>query len=69
MPAGFAMGVERIILLLEQVIAPEKLVYQPDIYIVNVGEQAQQKGVLVAEQLRDQLPGMSILSHCGGGSF
>lgn len=65
---GFALGMERLIALLEADDAlPE--VQQPDAYLVVVGEQAAEKSVLLAEQIRDALPGFRLISHCGGGSF
>jgi len=65
---GFAMGLERLILLLEQ--QPETLnVSMPDAYLVMVGEAPQAAGMQLAEELRDLLPGLRMLCHCGGGSF
>ena len=65
---GFAMGLERLILLLEQ--QPESLpVGVPDAYMVMVGEAAQAAGPQLAETLRDRLPALRMLCHCGGGSF
>ncbi len=67
---GFAMGIERLLLLietLEQV--PAELARQVDVYLVSLGEAAEQSGVRLAEQLRDALPGMRLVVHCGGGSF
>ncbi len=65
---GFAMGIERLVALLEhaQVDLPDKA---PHVYIVAVGEQAQRHGLLLSEQLRDSVPALRILTHCGGGSF
>jgi histidyl-tRNA synthetase len=65
---GFAMGIERLIALLESqhVSLPDKA---PHVYIVAVGEQAQRHGLLLSEQLRDSLPTLRIMTHCGGGSF
>ena len=65
---GFALGLERIIALLENQAAkvPEA---SPHLYIVTVGEQAQRQGLLLSERLRDALPKLRILTHCGGGSF
>jgi histidyl-tRNA synthetase len=40
-----------------------------DLYMVVVGEKAQREGLQLAERLRDQLPGLSVVVHCGGGSF
>ena len=65
---GFAMGIERLIALLESqhVSLPDKA---PHVYIVAVGEQAQRHGLLLSEQLRDSVPTLRIMTHCGGGSF
>ena len=65
---GFAMGIERLIALLESqhVSLPDKA---PHVYIVAVGEQAQRHGLLLSEQLRDRVPTLRIMTHCGGGSF
>jgi histidyl-tRNA synthetase len=40
-----------------------------DVYLVLVGEKAQSEGLLLAEQLRDDMPNLRLLTHCGGGSF
>ena len=64
---GFAMGLERLVDLLEQTV--------PDLgvpvhaYLVAVGEAAQAQALLVAERLRDALPQLRLLCNCGGGSF
>ena len=65
---GFALGLERIIALLENqgVTLPDAA---PHLYLVMVGEQAQREGFLLSERLRDALPNLRLLSHCGGGSF
>jgi histidyl-tRNA synthetase len=65
---GFAMGIERLIALLESqdVGLPDKA---PHVYIVAVGEQAQRYGLLLSEQLRDSVPALRLVTHCGGGSF
>src|SRR5690606_15174077 len=62
---GFAMGLERIFLLMQEYgIAASDA---PDVYLVNVGELAQRKALQVAETLRDA--GISVALHAGGGSF
>jgi len=65
---GFALGLERIIALLENqgTRLPDAL---PHLYIVTVGAQAQRQGLLLSERLRDALPKLRIVTHCGGGSF
>ena len=65
---GFAIGLERLISLLEAGDAlPEN--QGPDVYLVAVGEVAAAHSLLLAESLRDQLPTLSLITHCGGGSF
>ena len=38
-------------------------------YVIVSGEQAIKRGMLLAEQMRDQLPKLRIMTHCGDGSF
>ena len=65
--AGFAMGVERLLTLLqEQGYTP---VDKVDVFLVMQGEAAQVSGLLLAEKIRDQIPALSIQINCGGGSF
>ncbi|UZJ45129.1 histidine--tRNA ligase [Marinimicrobium sp. C6131] len=66
---GFGIGLERLLLLLqatEQL--PEGLDRRTQVYLVAVGE-VQSSAMSRAEQLRDALPGLQLLTHCGGGSF
>jgi histidyl-tRNA synthetase len=63
---GFAMGVERLLALLEAVDGlPQPA--SPDVYLVHQGETARRPAFQVAENLR--AVGMDVLLHCGGGSF
>jgi histidyl-tRNA synthetase len=64
---GFAMGVERLIALLEEEGAPE--LQTLDVYLVLVGATPQQQGVILADRLRKAVPGLKLMTHCGGGSF
>lgn len=65
---GFAIGIERLIALLE---ASDALPDVPaaDAYLVAVGEAASQQAPVLAEKIRDSLPELKLISHCGGGSF
>ncbi len=65
---GFAMGLERILALLE-LSAPVTLPPAADLYIIRSGEAAEQAGLLLAERIRDALPGLKVHLNCGGGSF
>ena len=67
---GFAMGVERLILLLETLeLIPEEVLQTIDVYICPVGEGSARSALLLADQLRDEHSWLRIQTHCGGGSF
>ncbi|SFH29771.1 histidyl-tRNA synthetase [Modicisalibacter xianhensis] len=67
---GFAMGVERLILLLETLdLIPEDSQRGPDAYLLAMGERAEREALLLGETLRDALPTLSLQLHCGGGGF
>jgi len=63
---GFAIGLERIVELLKGQDAPY-IEQSPDLYMVFIGDEAEQKGLMLAEQLRED--GISAIAHCGGGSL
>jgi len=65
--AGFAMGIERLLSLLED--AGRQVDNTADIFIILQGEQAQLQGMSFVETIRDQLPDVHIQTNCGGGSF
>ncbi|KZN14095.1 histidinol dehydrogenase [Marinomonas sp. TW1] len=67
---GFAMGVERLILLLETLdLVPEVAKYQTDVFMISLGEEAELASSVLAEQIREANPTMVVLRHCGGGNF
>jgi histidyl-tRNA synthetase len=67
---GFAMGIERLLLLIQTLdCVPSHLTRQVDVYLVTLGDGAALAGFRLAEQLRDALPGLRLVVHCGGGSF
>lgn len=66
--AGFAMGVERLVALLQQH-SQSSPANDADVYLLMMGDQALKQGFKLAEQLRDQLPKLKLYTHCGGGSF
>ncbi|GAB3109169.1 histidine--tRNA ligase [Aestuariicella hydrocarbonica] len=66
---GFAMGVERLILLLQELdVIPEGLSQSVDVYVVAMGD-VQAQAFSVAEQVRSALPHLRVMNHCGGGNF
>ena len=65
---GFAMGVERVVALVEQAgTAPPA--QAADVYLVAMGEAPLRAAVKLAEALRDALPGRRIELNVGGGNF
>ncbi|MGB3597950.1 histidine--tRNA ligase [Pseudomonas neustonica] len=67
---GFAMGVERLLLLIETLDkVPAELARQVDVYLVTLGDAAVTAGLRLAEELRDALPNLRLVVHAGGGSF
>lgn len=64
---GFAMGVERLILLLETLeLIPESVKQPFDLYVAAEEKGIQSRIVLFADKLRDQFPGLRVRIHCGG---
>jgi len=65
--AGFAMGIERLLALLED--AGKSVDSAPDIFVILQGDRAQLEGQSIVESIRDQLTDKIIQTNCGGGSF
>ena len=65
---GFAMGVERLVLLLETCGKVAHLSLLPHVYLV-VSDGLEAQGLALAEQLRSAVPSLRLLMHCGGGKF
>nr|WP_086941238.1 histidine--tRNA ligase [Thaumasiovibrio occultus] len=65
---GFAMGLERLVLLMEELQLTE-VRRRVDAYVVTMGEGSMMAGLQLAEQLRDQIPTMRVMNHFGGGNF
>src|SRR5690606_5106981 len=66
---GFGIGLERLVLLVEALEAfPEDLEQQADIYLVATGDVGF-ASMQLAERIRDELPFIRLMSHCGGGNF
>lgn len=65
--AGFAMGVERLVCLLEDSSTAART--KADIYCLAVSDAASVKAFELSEKIRSSYPNLSIIQHCGGGSF
>ena len=66
---GFAMGIERLVLLLTTLNEDAQETSAADVYVTAMGDEAQGYAVQVAEHLRDTLPHVRVMMHCGGGNF
>lgn len=67
---GFAMGLERLILMLETLgLVPDGVNADADVYVTAMGDAAVAPAQLLSETIRDGLPGYRVVTHCGGGSF
>jgi len=65
---GFAMGMERILALVELL---DDVAIEPgvDVYMIRVGAEAEKAGMVLAERIRDSIDGLKLQVNCGGGSF
>ena len=65
---GFAMGIERLLALLE-VSGNIPVTQAVNVFMIRVGESAEREGLRFAEKLRDAVTGLKLQVNCGGGSF
>jgi len=66
---GFGIGLERLVLMLQATeVKPAGLEQHAQIYLAAVGD-VHTQALQLAERVRDALPSVSLLTHCGGGSF
>jgi histidyl-tRNA synthetase len=66
---GFALGIERLVLMLSSLEQVNNIRPQVDAYVIILGEGAMLKANELTEQWRDQVPNSRIQSHCGGGNM
>jgi len=66
---GFGMGLERVILMLKNKGINNKLTTPVDVYLMNKGLNEQKRVFVVAEALRNAIPQLKLLTHCGGGNL
>ncbi|MXP61486.1 MULTISPECIES: histidine--tRNA ligase [unclassified Pantoea] len=66
---GFAMGLERLVLLVQAVnpeFEPTRIV---DVYVIASGQGVQSAAMQLAEKLRDADPALKLMTNFGGGNF
>jgi histidyl-tRNA synthetase len=66
---GFAMGLERIVLMLQTLELDKSLVEVVDIYVTAMNGSVELYARQISEALRDALPQIKVMNHCGGGNF
>lgn len=66
---GFAMGLERLVLLVQEVNKQIVVPSAVDIYVVYFGEKTTLPAFQLAEKIRTELPHLRTMTHCGGGNF
>lgn len=66
---GFAMGLERLVLLVQEVNQHIDLPRAVDIYVIYAGENTTLAAFQLAEKLRTELPHLRTMTHCSGGNF
>ncbi|MBV6817048.1 histidine--tRNA ligase [Rahnella sp. PD12R] len=66
---GFAMGLERLVLLVQAVNPDFKAPATVDAYVISSGAGTQSAAMQLAETLRDALPELKVMTNYGGGNF
>lgn len=66
---GFAMGMERLVLLLQELQCVGELRSNVDVYFAAMGDKASIQAQVIAQQLREQVLGVRIMVHAGGGNL
>lgn len=65
---GFAMGIERLVLLVEST-RLEPMLNGADVYVTAIGDQSALAAMVLVEKIRDQFSYLKVQLHCGGGNF
>ena len=66
---GFALGIERLVLMLTSLEKANNIRAQVDAYIIMLGDDAEMTANGLAEQWRDKVPDIRLQCHCGGGNM
>lgn len=67
---GFAIGIERLVLILNSLEKIPASALKPiDVYVTCVGENVTEQTLALAQAIRESQPNLGVISHCGGGKF
>ena len=68
--AGFAIGIERLILMLDSLgKVPEEVRKPIDVYVLVVGANLAEQALELVQRIRTEFPQLGVVSHCGGGKY
>jgi len=68
--AGFAIGMERLILMLDSLgKIPEEVRKPIDVYVLVVGANLAEQALELVQRIRTEFPQLGVVSHCGGGKY
>ncbi|CEK10630.1 histidine--tRNA ligase [Legionella hackeliae] len=66
---GFAMGIERLLLLLETLNLSLKAAKSPSLFIIATNDEAMQQALAIAEMLRNVSADWEVITNTAGGGF
>lgn len=66
---GFAMGLERLVLLVQAVNPEFKAAATIDVYVISSGAGTQSAAMQLGERVRDAAPQLKLMTNYGGGNF
>ncbi|VFP84428.1 Histidine--tRNA ligase [Candidatus Erwinia haradaeae] len=66
---GFAIGLERLVLLVQKTFPEITKPQSIDLYLIAVGKGTEHAMLLLSENLRNELPELKIIQNFGGGNF
>lgn len=66
---GLSIGMERLLLLMEHGKKSQKGEYDIHAYLITDSEESFPAGLKMATYLRNKVPGLKLMLHCGGGSL
>lgn len=66
---GFAMGAERLLLLMETLNVDSRAATAPSVFIIAANDECMQQALLIAEELRDNTASLRVITNTVGGGF
>ena len=68
--AGFAIGAERLVLMLDSLGKIPKEAHNPaDVYVLVVGVNLAEQALELVQRIRTEYPQLAVVLHCGGGKY